>query len=131
MPNITNTITASITATEDSTGSVIINRAIGIGFDSTTASGIEYMKLPAGVTVFQLPISPVCQLYVKNIDPALNIIVDVTLNGGAPQQIASLNPTDFVLLWQKPGGAPGNPGITNLTMTPSGANALVEYFLGG
>ncbi len=131
MPNITNTLTASITATEDTTGSVIINRAIGIGFDSTTASGIEYQVLGAGATNVQLPIAIVNQLYVKNIDPAKSIIVSVTLNGGLTQQIASLNPTDFVLLWQKPGGAPSNPGITALILTPSAASCLVEYFLGG
>lgn len=130
MPNVTNTLIANITATEDSTQNVPINRGTGNpAFDSSVAEGILYIALGAGANVIGLPISPTCQVYIRNNDPAKSVIVNWTPNGGAAGNITTLLPGDQIILWQKPGGA--NAGITTLTLTPSAAGALVEYFLGG
>jgi hypothetical protein len=131
MPNITNTLIANITATEDSTQNVIVNRSNGSpSFDSTTALSMEYFVLGAGANGIPLPVSPCTQVYIKNIDVAKSFSVNWTPNGGGAAVIIELNPSDSIMLWAKPGGSV-TPGITGLTITPSAAGCLVEYFLGG
>ena len=128
MANITNTLIANITATEDSTQNVIINRSTGNPqFDSTLALMQEYISLAAMVNVV-LPGTPVVQVYIRNIDSAKNVTVAWTPNGGASNNVILLYPGDQIILWQKPGGT--NAGITGLTLTPSAAGCLVEFFLG-
>ena len=129
---ITNALLATITATEDSSGNVILNRSTGNpSIDSSVATGMEYLALGAGANVITLPISPTTEVYIKNIDSAKSIKVTWTLNGGASNDVINLNPGGQILLWDTPGSAPAAPGITALTLTPSAAGALVEYFFGG
>jgi|SRR5579859_1264522 len=131
MAKITNTLVANITATEDSTSSVIINRSTGNpSFDSSIAQMTEYLAL-AGLLNVILPISPTCQVYIKNNDAAKSVQVNWTQNTGAPVNVIQLNPGDQIILWLNPAGAPAPIGITTLSLTPSGAGALVEYFIGG
>lgn len=129
MANITNSLLATITATEDSTGNVILNRNTGNpGMDSSVAQGMEYLTL-AGATNVTLPIAQTMQVYIRNIDPTKSITVNWTPQGGAAANTCVLYPGDQIILWQKPGGT--SAGISALTLTPSAAGALVEYFLGG
>lgn len=130
MPNITNTLLATITATEDSTQNVPINRGTGNpAYDSSVAEGILYIALLGGANVIPLPISPTCQVYIKNNDSTKTVTVNWTPNGGVAGNVVLLNPGEQIILWTKPGGT--TPGITALSLTPSAAGALVEYFLGG
>jgi len=128
---VTNTLIANITSTEDSTGNVPINRGTGNpAFDSSVAEGVLYVALAGGANVIALPFSPCTQLYIRNNDGTKPIQVNWTQNGGAAVNVIVLNPGDQIIFWSNPAGAT-TPGITALSMTPSAAGALVEYFLGG
>lgn len=127
---ITNTLIANITAQEDSTQNIPINRSTGNpAFDSVFAQMTEYAVLANGANVIPLPQATCYQLYVKNNDPALLITVVFTPKGGASATTIQLYPGDQMIIWQSNAGA--NAGFTALTLTASGANALVEYFIGG
>ena len=130
--NQTNTLTANITGIEDSTGSVPINRGLGdLGFDSVYSEFTTYQKLAAGDNTISIPNSKTFQIYVKNNDPALFIIVKYTPTTGAQQISPALGPGEVFLLWQQITNAAATAGVTALVLNASGANALVEYFLGG
>ena len=130
--NMTNTLTATITGTEDSTGNVPVNRGLGnLSFDSIFAEFCTYQKLAAGDNTIVIPDGKAFQVYVKNNDPALNIVVKYTPTGLAQQLSATLGPGEVFLMWQQITNAAANAGITALVLNASGANALVEYFLGG
>lgn len=126
---ITNTLVANITAQEDSTQNVIVNRGTGNpNFDSVLAQMTEYYVLANGANVIPLPTVTCFQLYIRNNDPALLITPTVTPKGGVAAIYPQLYPGDQMFIWQSNVGA--NAGFTALTLTASGANALVEFFLG-
>jgi hypothetical protein len=127
---ITNTLVANITAQEDSTQNIPINRGTGNpSFDSVFAQMTEYVVLASGDNVIPLPAATCYQLYVRNNDPALIITIKMTAKGGALTTREQLYPGDQFILWQANTGA--NAGYTALTLNASAANALVEYFIGG
>lgn len=130
--NMTNTLTATITGTEDTTGNVPVNRGLGnLAFDSIFAEFTTYQKLASGDNTIVIPDGKAFQVYVKNNDPALFIIVKYTPTGLAQQVSSTLGPGEVFLQWQQITNGNANAGITGLVLNASGANALVEYFLGG
>ena len=132
MAKMTNLLVANITSTEDSTSAVVVNRSTGNpAFDSSVSQMTEYFILAGGANVIPLPISPACQIYIKNNDAAKSIQVTWTQNGGGSVSIIQLNPGDQISFWTSPTGAPAPIGITALSLTPSVAGALVEFFIGG
>lgn len=129
--DVTNALVANITSTEQSTSNIPINRSTGN--PSTNANvGVfnTYLALAGGANAIALPFSPCTQLYIRNLDTAKTIQVNWTQNGGGAVNVLVLNPGDQIIFWSTPGGAT-TPGITALSLTPSAAGALVEYFLGG
>lgn len=126
---ITNTLVANITATEDSTQNVIINRSTGNPAIDSSAAVISEYQLLAGATVIGLPNTLAYQVYIKNLDTAKTITVNWTPNGGAAANVIVLQPGDQIIFWTTTGVT--GSGITTLTLTPSAAGALVEVFLGG
>lgn len=129
--DVTNTLIANITSTEQSTGNVDINRSVGNpSFSSAVGSFTTYFSLAAGANVIPLPLSPCTQVYIRNLDNTKTVAVSWTPNGGALEPICVLNPGGVLLLWDNPAG-PTTPGITSVSMTPSAATCLVEYFFGG
>lgn len=125
----TNTLTATITSTEDSTGVIPVNRGLGnLAFDSNVAEFCYYQKLSAGDNTIALPDGKAFQLYVKNIDPSLTLTVKYTPTGGVQQLSPLLAPGDVFLFWQAVTNVAS--GITALILNSSGT-ALVEYFIGG
>ena len=130
--NVTNTLSATILTTEDSSGTVPINRGLGnLSFDSIYGDFVTYKKLAAGDNVIDIPSTKAFQVYVKNNDPALFIIVKYTPTTGTSQSSPSLGPGEVFVIWQDITNPAATAGITALTLNASGANALVEYFLGG
>jgi hypothetical protein len=130
--NMTNTLTATITGTEDSTGNVPVNRGLGnLAFDSIFAEFCTYQKLASGDNTIVIPDAKAFQVYVKNNDPSLNIVVKYTPTGLAQQLSSTLGPGEIFIIWSTITNAAANAGITALVLNASGANALVEYFLGG
>lgn len=133
MATTTNTLIANITATEDSSNSVDINRAIGTQYDAFASAFVTYYALFAGANPIAFPAFPrsvVTQVYIKNLDAAKTIQVTWTQNGGASVNVVVLNPGDLILLWANPAGAT-TPGISGLSLQPSAVGCLVEWFLGG
>ena len=124
MANITNTAIINITATEDTSQNVIVNRTVpNLNFDSNVADGVIYASLANGANILTLPTVDCYQFYLRNNDPALLITPQVD-----GQSLPQLYPGEVCLIWKKvTGGAP----ITAITLTASGANALCEYFIGG
>jgi hypothetical protein len=129
--NTTNAVTVNITTTEDTSGAVDINRSIALSYDSNFAELISYQKLLTGAT--QIPntiANTYYQVYIKNNDAAAQVQVSVLPTGGALVNMGTLNPQDFILIWQKTAGT-ANAGYTGITLTVTAASCLVEYFLGG
>jgi hypothetical protein len=131
MPNMTNTLISNITATEDTTQNVIINRSTGASFDGSASAMSEYISLAAGTTPISLATGICTQFYLKNIDPnGHSVIVSWTPTTGASvPNVITLYPGDQIMFWAKPGTS--NGGITALSLTPSAATTLIEYFFGG
>jgi hypothetical protein len=130
--NVTNALSATIISTEDTTGLVPVNRGLGnLSFDSIFADFTTYEKLGAGDNAIVIPNGKAFQVYVKNNDPALFIVVKYTPTGLAQQLSPTLGPGEAFLMWQQITNANANAGITGLVLNASGANALVEFFLGG
>jgi hypothetical protein len=129
--DVTNTLTATITSTEQSTSNVPINRGTGNpSYPANVGVFATYLALTSGTNVINLPISPCYQVYIKNLDLTKTIEVTWTPNSGTNVVVEnSLYPGDLIILWQNPTGTAG--GITALTLTPSVSGALCEYFLGG
>jgi hypothetical protein len=130
MPNITNSFILNITAQDDASQLVPINKGTTVSYDCSAAEGVFYISLAAGANVISLPKSPATFVYLKNNDAAKTIQVNWTQNGGAGVNVVVLNPGDIIALAANPAGAT-TPGITALSLTPSAANALLEMFLGG
>lgn len=126
---ITNTLVANITAQDDSTQNISINRSNqNASFDSVLAQMTEYFILGIGDNVIPLPAAICFQLYIKNNDAALIITPKITPKGGALAAREQLYPGDQMFIWQVNTGA--NAGFTALTLNSSGAGALVEFFIG-
>jgi hypothetical protein len=128
--DVTNQLVANVSSTEQSTSNVDINRSTGNpAFASNVGQFTTYKKLSAGGNTIPLPISPITEVYIKNIDPVATLTVTWTPNtGGSDVTITVLYPGDQIILWQAPGGA--TAGITTLEIAASAAG-FVEYFLGG
>lgn len=129
--NVTNTLTATITSTQDADGNVPINRGLGnLSFDANVADFCTFRKLASGDNTIDIPNGKAFQVYVKNNDPSLQLIVKYTPTTGSQQVSPSLGPGEVFLIWQINTNAAATAGITALILNASGANMLVEYFLG-
>lgn len=129
MSNITNTLIANITATEDTTQNVIVNRTVpNLNFDSNTAEGVIYGILANGANAITLPAAKCFQLYIRNNDPANTITPTITPTGGAPAALPILFPGDAMFIWQS--NTSSAAGFTALSLSANAANTLVEYFIG-
>jgi hypothetical protein len=128
--NTTNTLTAQITATDDTTQNVPINFGTGNpAFDSSAAEFVRYRSFSAAFTP-QIVITLITELYIKNtgVNP---FTVSWTPNGGVGNNVIVLNPGDQIILFASPAGA-STPGVSTFTLTPVGATpCLAEYFMGG
>lgn len=126
---ITNTLVANITAQDDSTQNISINRGNqNPSFDSILAQLTEYAVLANGANVIPLPAATCFQLYVKNNDAALIITPTITPNAGVAAILTKLYPGEQLIIWSSNANATG--GFTALTLTASGAGCLAEYFIG-
>lgn len=122
---ITNTFILNITATDDASGAVPINRGATNVFDGLTASLSEYGSVNGPVVLANG--GTYYQVYIKNVDPTNAITVIVTPTGGAAATIGQFKPGEFCLLCSASQAAGGGWGqITINAASPT----LVEWFLG-
>lgn len=135
MPNTTNALIVNISSQEDTTANVYINRALTSSFDSSSGEFITYLKLPnAGNNTIAFPTGVVVsQLYIKNIDPAVTMQLQLTPAWAGAATPATntcpyLYPGDAFIYWTKPGNA--NNGYSGLVINCNVINGLVEYFIG-
>jgi hypothetical protein len=128
LTDLTNTLTANITVTEQSTGNVIVNRGIGnLAFSSDYGQFWSYYPVTTGGNVILITGGLAKQIYVKNIDPAIHINVNLTALAGATTASAALYPGGVWMTWSDPALA---DGYTNFSITSSGVG-VVEIFIGG
>lgn len=137
--NVTNSLIANITTSEDSSSNVPINRGLGNpSYDCNFGQFTTYRALAPGATTIATTPSTVAvncaQFYFKNIDSngPLAIQWQTTGTGGITgTPVINLYGGDMILFWCKPGsaltGIINNVQVTNL----AAVNVLCEYFLGG
>jgi hypothetical protein len=113
----------------DLSGVPVLNRQVGFVSYNGTVGTFTTANLASGANVISLPSSVILQLYVKNTHATNNVTVTLTPQGGASAITQVLGPGAVFALWQT--STASTYGITALTLTASGANTTVEYFLGG
>lgn len=137
MPNVTNTLTASISSQDDASLNTPISLQSGNpAYDSSFAQDLRYLSLGVGANVIHFQPSSVfgyTHIYIKNLDPASSISVIWTPNGGAPTTIITLPPGGLIILWLPPSTQASPTGISALTLTNLSATntCLCEVFYGG
>jgi hypothetical protein len=129
--DVTNTLTATITSSEQSTGNVDINRSLGnLAFASDYGQFSTYVPLIAGANVITIPSGNCTQVYVKNIDPTILVTVHLTATATAGTTTsAPIYPGGVWLTWGDP-GVGTTPGYNVFSLTSSGIG-VVEVFIGG
>lgn len=128
---VTNTLTAFITSTEDTTGNVTINRGNGNpAVDSTLGQYTQQFKcLGIGVDTpvpFPTPGVEIDQLYIKNNDAAAIITVKWVPTSGALATIIKLTPGSMIMVWETTSGQ----GMGAVTVASTIAGSFCELFIG-
>jgi hypothetical protein len=131
---VTNTLTATITSTEDSTGNVAINRGNGNpAVDAVVGLYIEQFKtLGAGFdtkipSISGLDTAEIDQLYIKNNDANAIITVKWSPVAHGGQILAlDLQPGSQLLLWETTTGR----GVASVTVASSVGGTFCEIFIG-
>lgn len=107
----------------------VLNRQIGYVTYNAAVGNFTVANLANGANVITLPTTVVLQCYVKNLHATNTVTVIATPQGGASTTMQVVGPGGVFLFWQT--ATAGTYGVTALTLTASGANTPVEYFLGG
>lgn len=128
---VTNTLTAIITSTEDSTGNVFVNRGNGNpAVDSTTGLYVQQFKTGGAAvdTAIPYPVGQeIDQLYIKNNDPAAVITVKWTASGGGGViKPVELQPGGMIMFWEPT----TSKGVLSVTVASSVGSTFVEIFVG-
>lgn len=127
--NVTNTLAAVITSTEDTTGNVPINRGTGNpAFDSVSGDFRTYLSITGALVLTPNP-NPARQVYIRNLDATNDLTIAWVPSGGVNNTVILLKPGEQIMFWGDPSKAGG--GVTQITITPSATPCLLEYFIGG
>lgn len=139
MAKITNNISINITAIEDSSQNVPINRSINFSSDSNVSDFVAYYALTTpNITFISIPfpggLTVAYQIYARNMDASKQVQFYLEPTGGGntgPSFILNPGGTDFFLVASATGGAV-NAGYIILTgNVVGGGTALIELFIGG
>lgn len=127
MASSTNNLTAVIIR-QDSSGVNIENRSIGQISFAGSAGEFDIRQAPdTSQHSLDLPTTQVNQFYFKNTHASALITLAGTVNGGASQTLAILEPGGVFMVWQAITGK----GYTALAYTSDTSGATFEMFLGG
>jgi hypothetical protein len=126
----TNSVTLTIHQ-EDANGATIHNRLVGPVQYAGVAGELDVRTLAADTSnhVFDLPSTNVLQFYFKNTHATAVITLIGTVQGGASQTLAKVQPGGVFVYWAASISA--TAGYTALSYTSDTASATAETFLGG
>lgn len=127
--NITAVLTAFITATEDASNNVVVNR--GTGNPSVDDISTQYSEqLVTGAinvdTAVPLAATNVDQLYIRNLDAAADLTIKGTPQGGAAATLMILRPGGQFIFWNTATGK----GLGTVTVASSVGATGYEIFSG-
>jgi hypothetical protein len=115
---------------QDSNGVNIVNRLIGaISYDGVAGEFHDGILTDTNQHTLDLPTANVLQFYFKNTHATGVITLVGTVQGGASQTIAKIQPGGVFCNWCASTSA--TAGYTELKVTASVANSTFEMFLGG
>jgi hypothetical protein len=126
--SITAALTGNITLTDSVVGTQQLIKSIAsLIFTGTNSSVAQSQNIGASPTTITLPISPTKFVYIKNLHAVNTLTVTWTPNGGASNQVVTLQPSEAIIFC----GSNTSGGITALSLQASGASTPVEYILAG
>lgn len=116
---------------QDSNGVNVVNRSIGAVSYNGVAGEFDQRTLPADTSIhaLDLPCTNVLQFYFKNTHATAVITITATVQGGASQVVAKVQPGGVFVNWCASTSA--TAGYTAISLTSDTASATVEMFLGG
>ena len=115
---------------QDSEGVNIVNRTIGaISYDGVAGEMHNGILTGTSQVTLDLPTANVLQFYIKNTHATGVITLVGTVQGGASQTIAKIQPGGVFVNWCASTSA--TAGYTDLKLTASIANTTFEMYLGG
>lgn len=122
---------ASITVLDQATSTYRVNSPIGtLTLAATSATYDSFVPIANGAgTVLDLPASPVQLVYVKNLDGAANLTVQLTVQGGAQISVANspvLLPGGVFMYWNV---VETTNGIVAVTLISSVNGTAAEVLL--
>lgn len=122
------TVTGNIGVTDPDTGTLTITKQISQAFAGSTSMQAEAVTIGTSPVAIILPITPTQVVYVANLSQTNNVTVTWTPSGQSSAVVQNLGPLAMILSVESTTSV---GGITALTLTASGANTLVDYFLAG
>lgn len=103
-------------------------RSVGpLTLGGTAGQYTQSLNIGVGVTTLSLPVSPIVNIYLKNLHATQTVTITATPNGGSSAVLGTLGPGEVFLWW----GLAQARGYTAMSLQASGANTPVEMFLGG
>ena len=115
---------------QDANGVNIVNRSIGaIAYAGIVGEFHDGILTGTGSVTLDLPTANVLQFYFKNTHATAVITLTGTIQGGASQSIAKIQPGGVFVNWCASTSA--TAGFTALSVQSDTANATFEMFLGG
>lgn len=124
---ITASLVGNIFITDNSAGSVSLQKAVNLAFVGTEAAYSNTTTITSGGTAITLPVSPLQFVFIKNPNTTATVAVAWTKTGGSTQAIVTLQPGSGIALIENN----VTSGITALTLTSSAATSAVELVLAG
>lgn len=123
----TNNLTLVINQ-QDASGVNIVNRTVGAISYAGAAGELEVRQAPdTAQHTLDLPTTQINQVYIKNTHATGILTLVGTVNGGASQTLAVLEPGGVFIVWQAVTGK----GYTDLKYTADTTGTTFEMFLGG
>ena len=116
---------------QDSSGVNIINRSVGAISFAGVAGEFDKRTLAADTNIhaLDLPVAVVLQFYLKNTHATANILLTMTVQGGA-SLVSARVPAGGVFVYWAPVTA-ATVGYTAISYTSDIASATAEMFIGG
>lgn len=124
---ITIAINGTITATDNLSGSVSLQKLLNLAYVGTIFEDSQFTSFGTSPTTVTLPIAAVQFLYFKNLSTTATITLTWTKTGGSSQTIITLDPGAAITFVENT----TSNGISALSVTASVAATPAEFILAG